>query len=319
MIQLLSMISRGEKQSGQETKTMLPEATANVSSLYMGELMGRHVLKDLTPSRIKDRDGLWEQAAQKFSPFSETIRTFRVALKNNEVAREQENEVVMSMLGLYFHKVGDIMARDFLTDVLIIRMTDKQCRFDRTIIPHRQADAMGGELGLKDLFIGEEAKTLKLEKAVEAVLMGQLKLSPAETNSEIALEKDTHVEFLEEVNIDEKGNKKLHLYTDDRVKELTQMFDPKSYKGFYMSSYGDASLEIELFPLVALGWSLDRYVGVDKRDMVTLRNWANGLTILKEINLTDIRTVKHGDIEICFPTAQLLENFNIRERTSKRK
>lgn len=311
------MSARQERRLGPEALAMLPKATERVRLLYAGELTGRQVLRNSElPDIAAQRDAAWEEGAQKFPPFSDTIRAFRTSLNNNQAIIKREHPGLILALGTYFGGIEDPLAKELLRDTLITRIAHGSDVLDRTVNLERQVDAMGREIGLQEGFKGEGAKKLTAAKVVESILTEKLKLTPEETNPETTgSEQDTGIRCLGELTLSEREGA-IWLYSDRLVDGLNRTFTTSPMGG---SKYYDAGAAMYSEPLVVLGINLEEYVGVDERDMDRLAQWANRGGMLCEIrrHQRDVRIAKHGDKEIFFPTTQLLENFRIRKKPSQ--
>ncbi|KKT87042.1 MAG: hypothetical protein UW86_C0011G0014 [Microgenomates group bacterium GW2011_GWA1_Microgenomates_45_10] len=158
---------------GPEAQELLPKAVREVSGLYLGDQLA-NLLRTQPPEQ---RDQFWQQTAQEFGPFSEKITGLREAVKSADVTKKAYPEPVGNVMRLHFSGVGDDAARELLTDLLFARTTTSPGYMDYGMEVVEEARAMTTELGVGEGLRGEGMKSVNLDKVVEGVLSGSLKLS----------------------------------------------------------------------------------------------------------------------------------------------
>lgn len=156
-----------------EMQEMLPKAVHEVTGLYLGDSLN-NLLKGQSPQQ---RDSFWQETAKEFSPFAEKITALRTTLKGAEVTKNAYPGPITAVMGVHFSAAGDEMARSLLTDVLFARTSASPGYMDYGMNVVEEAEAMVTELGVQGGLRAEQMKGLTLDKTVESILTGSLKLT----------------------------------------------------------------------------------------------------------------------------------------------
>ena len=102
------------------TPEQLEAARGEVAALYMGDQMEK-ALGGFQGEETRDR--LWVEAANIHTPFAERISTLRQSFKVVAETQKAYPASVQNIAKLLFMGLEDMMAREFLGDVLFSRMT----------------------------------------------------------------------------------------------------------------------------------------------------------------------------------------------------
>lgn len=162
-----------EKLLNQEAQETLPKAVSEVVGLYLGD----QLTALLGTQGTELRDELWNRKAQEFPTFSDKITELRERMKVVGETKKAYPPQLASVTCMPFMRLEDVMAREFLGDVLFSRMTESQGYLDYGLNPGDEAKTMGDEMGLLEGWRSDQAKGVTLEKAVESVLKGTLRVT----------------------------------------------------------------------------------------------------------------------------------------------
>lgn len=150
----------------------LEAARDEVAALYMGDQME----KVLGGFQGEDtRDQLWAETANTHTPFTEKITGLRQAFKGVAETEKAYGPQLAQVGRLPFRQVEDILAQDFLRDVLFSRITLRPGYIDYGIEMPTEVQSMAQELGFKEGFRAEPGVKVTLDQTVEAVLVGRLR------------------------------------------------------------------------------------------------------------------------------------------------
>lgn len=156
-----------------EVQEMLPKAVKEVGGLYLGDQLS-NLLRTQPPEQ---RDQFWRETAKEFGPFSEKITGLRQALKNADVTKNAYSGPVANVMQLHFSDVDDRVARGLLTDLLFARTITSPGYMDYEMEVVEEAVVMATELGSGEGLRGQAMKSVDLDRVVESVLSGSLKLA----------------------------------------------------------------------------------------------------------------------------------------------
>lgn len=156
-----------------EMQEMLPKAVREVAGLYLGDQLG-NLLRTQSPEQ---RDQFWRETTQEFGPFSEKITGLRQALKSADITKKAYVEPITNVMRLHFADVEDQAARELLTDLLFARTSTSPGYMDYSMEVVDEAVAIASELGSGEGLRSETMKSVDLDRAVEGVLSGSLKLT----------------------------------------------------------------------------------------------------------------------------------------------
>lgn len=156
-----------------EAQEMLPKAIKKVRGLYLGDQLSN--LLRIQP--LEQRDKFWRETARKFGPFSEKITGLRQAIKNAYITKRAYPEPVINVMQLHFADVEDQEARMLLTDLLFARTITSPGYMNYGMKVVDEAVAMATELGSGEGLRGEAMKSVDLDKIIESVLSGNLRLT----------------------------------------------------------------------------------------------------------------------------------------------
>lgn len=156
-----------------EMKEILPKAVHEVTGLYLGDNLN-NLLKGQSPEQ---RAGFWQRTAETFPPFSEKITALRTALRDAEITKNGYPEPVKNVMTMHFSVVEDEMARLLLTDVLFARTITSPGYMDYGMKVVKEAEAMVEELGIQGGLRAERMGGITLDKTIESILTGSLRLS----------------------------------------------------------------------------------------------------------------------------------------------
>ena len=155
-----------------EAAEMLPRVVKDVSLLYVGDQIGRGLQKP------QDRDGYWQKTAGEFPPFSEYIADLREASKKAEAIRAGYPALTIAGIELAFSSVQDELGRKALSDIMMARCsTVGGGNIESNVDFIEESEAIARELGIQE---GTRAKAMggvNLEKVIESILVGNLKLT----------------------------------------------------------------------------------------------------------------------------------------------
>lgn len=154
------------------TPEQLNEAKSKVTALFMGDQMEK-VLGRFQGEETRDR--LWNEAANTHRPFTERISGLRRSFKVVAETQNTYGPPFQDIAKLPFMRVEDIMAKEFLGDVLFSRMTQSPGYLDYGIEMLDEAQAMAIELGFEQGWRAEPGTKITLDQAVEATLVGRLR------------------------------------------------------------------------------------------------------------------------------------------------
>ena len=160
-----------EIQLGAEAAEMLPKAVKDVSLLYVRDKIGAGF------QTVQQRDALWQAKAKELSPFSEQILALRNSVKKAEIIKKGYPAMTIAGLELTFSSVGDDLGRSALVDIFMSRIsTPGGNNIESNMDFVQESEMMIKELGIQDGSRGEQIKSVGLEKVVESVLIGKLKM-----------------------------------------------------------------------------------------------------------------------------------------------
>ncbi|PIY69512.1 hypothetical protein COY90_00235 [Candidatus Roizmanbacteria bacterium CG_4_10_14_0_8_um_filter_39_9] len=152
-----------------EVQQMLPEAVREVTGLYMGDQLNNFLLRDQS---LQEREQFWKETANEFLPFADKIIDLWEVVTDAETTKKGYPDFV----GVHFFKAGDKEAESLLTDVLFARTIKSPGYMDYGMNVVKEAEVMVRELGVQDGLGGAQIKEITLDKTVESVLTGSLKL-----------------------------------------------------------------------------------------------------------------------------------------------
>lgn len=156
----------------QEAQETLPKAVSEVVKLYLGD----QLTTMLGTQGTELRDELWNRKAQEFPTFSDKITELRERMKVVGETKKAYPPQITIVSHIPFMGIEDIMAKEFLGDVLFSRMTESQGYLDYGLDAGDEAKTMSDEMGLLEGWRSDQAKGVTLEKAVESVLKGTLRV-----------------------------------------------------------------------------------------------------------------------------------------------
>ncbi|MBF8249598.1 MAG: hypothetical protein HW400_199 [Candidatus Levybacteria bacterium] len=157
-----------------ESKAILGNAVRKTSELYVAyELL----LASPTPISGKINDS-WNCKEVELSPFSNTIVSLKDALSEVRIYRQDSTDALITATRTYFSGVNDPNARELLTEILQARVINSPSHFNGKVSDLAEAISMADELGVDNGLKGEQIRKISLDKVLESVLTGKLKLQP---------------------------------------------------------------------------------------------------------------------------------------------
>jgi hypothetical protein len=155
-----------------QIEKLLAKSTHEVKELYItdqGDAIRRNQAAEL-------RDAAWQRAAQENSVFNEQIEALRKALRVAEEGKRAYTPAMKHQMMVAFLMINDPGARRLLADVLFSRMSRAPGHMNYAMSIAQEATKMGTEIGLKNGWESEHAKTITLEQSLRNVLRGRLRV-----------------------------------------------------------------------------------------------------------------------------------------------
>src|SRR3989344_4478006 len=155
-----------------EAAEMLPRAVKDVSLLWVGDQIGRGFQKP------QERDGYWQKKAGEFPPFSKHITDLREASKKAGAIRAGYPALTIAGIELAFSSVQDELGQKALSDIMMARCsTVGGGNIESNLDFIEESELIARELGIQEGTRAEAMGGVNLERVVESVLAGNLKLT----------------------------------------------------------------------------------------------------------------------------------------------
>lgn len=165
------MIRKEQSPNPTEAKKPPYEAIHKIIGLYL--LNNREIFSGEKGEKL--RDGLWRDAASEFTDFSDKITELGKTLKDSNLKKKKFPDITKDTR-FYFVNVEQGLARDFLGDILLTRITPSGKYMDTGYTEAREMTSeITGTRTEKPLCSMQFRKTT-IEQAISSVLQRKLKL-----------------------------------------------------------------------------------------------------------------------------------------------
>jgi hypothetical protein len=162
-----------ELQTQSEQGEILNEAVPWISTLFVNE----RTASVLGGKYQEDQDVRWTEAATEFPTLADKIQQIKQMLRLAEADRRVYSPQVFDNFKFPFLRVEDLVASEYLKDVLAARMTIQPGQLDFDKKPTTEANNMAAEMGLTEGWFSEAARKVTGFDAIRATLTGALKIA----------------------------------------------------------------------------------------------------------------------------------------------